>query len=986
MRQKTRLGMIIALALLGTPALGLAKEAPKTASKPVAQPTEQSLHDRIGIAYDGYAKTRSQTPIEPLKALMDEAEATRNIDAIDYAKIAIIYAYRLGHKREFEAGLSYVNKALDRLRAAHQEQTSHMGDLLLARAILLDQLGRFDEALESKYAAITVYESLGPDYGPNVALAKVQLGYTLLGRGRIREAMAIYDEGLELMRDNDQLFGSYVLQTANLASAKRLIGDMDGSLQTARIAYDAAKARLQPSDLGYIYALYNLGTTLMEMGRYGEAESLLRQAADLAAQYRGRQSPEALGFGFRLAQTIARQGRTEDALILLINYREAVKGATLGGNMDLPAQMDLEIGTLYLEQGNLKDASFVLDRGLEAIAGVGEIGNTTRASLNTRRAEAYVYEGNYEKAETHIDAALSYYEKEMPAASPLRVNASSLQSLIWLRRGKKDEALQKAKSLYDTMFAHLGDLNLTIEEQRDIGKPYMMAFGRVAVVALEAGDEDLAFRAAQLTAYSEMSATAQAFSGKALAKEEKTRALYDDLSVKRAKRAKLGRERSYALGKSETEVSRIDAEISTVEQDLDGIVKSLNRVDPQFRALSQPRVLSIVDAQKGLGAREAVLIPVFIEDQVASFVVTRKTKAFVVQAMPRPIALGLIERVRSSVVLLRGEVREFDLKAAYGLGAALVGPQTQKALKGVDTIQIVGAGPIMTVPFSLLVLSNPATAAPSENPLRQADWLVKHYATVVKPALNSTPPKSDFIAAAGAFFGIGAPALNGEEGEALSSSASMYRGSEDNKMQITDVEAIRRLPRLPQAAQELTRMKAALRLNDNEILTGPMATETAVKNLPKRRYEVMAFATHGLMEGQAGSLHEPALVLTPPSNPTELDDGLLSASEVAAMNLDVKWVILSACNTGSGREAGAEGYTGMASAFLQAGAESLLVSLWPVRDDVADRLSVDTVRFNAQGLSKPKALQKATLRLLRDTSIKDGAHPAVWAPFSLLVR
>jgi CHAT domain len=71
---------------------------------------------------------------------------------------------------------------------------------------------------------------------------------------------------------------------------------------------------------------------------------------------------------------------------------------------------------------------------------------------------------------------------------------------------------------------------------------------------------------------------------------------------------------------------------------------------------------------------------------------------------------------------------------------------------------------------------------------------------------------------------------------------------------------------------------------------------------------------------------EPGLLLTPPQMGTEVDDGYLSASEIAGLKLDADWVILSACNTAAGEAKGAEALSGLARAFFYAGARALLVS------------------------------------------------------------
>ena len=101
-------------------------------------------------------------------------------------------------------------------------------------------------------------------------------------------------------------------------------------------------------------------------------------------------------------------------------------------------------------------------------------------------------------------------------------------------------------------------------------------------------------------------------------------------------------------------------------------------------------------------------------------------------------------------------------------------------------------------------------------------------------------------------------------------------------------------------------------------------------------YRVLAFATHGLVSGELSGLGEPALVFTPPETGTEADDGLLTASEIATLELDADWVILSACNTAAADGTpGAEGLSGMAKAFFYAGARALLVSHWAVNSEAA---------------------------------------------------
>jgi CHAT domain-containing protein len=152
----------------------------------------------------------------------------------------------------------------------------------------------------------------------------------------------------------------------------------------------------------------------------------------------------------------------------------------------------------------------------------------------------------------------------------------------------------------------------------------------------------------------------------------------------------------------------------------------------------------------------------------------------------------------------------------------------------------------------------------------------------------------------------------------------------------------RSLPSLLDTADELKAVAAKLGANSADIHLEKDASETTVKRAALADYRIVYFATHGLVAGEVAGLAEPSLALTLPKEPSELDDGLLTASEVAQLKLNADWVVLSACNTAAGDKPGAEALSGLARAFFYAGAHALLVSHWAVDSDAATRLTTTT--------------------------------------------
>ena len=151
---------------------------------------------------------------------------------------------------------------------------------------------------------------------------------------------------------------------------------------------------------------------------------------------------------------------------------------------------------------------------------------------------------------------------------------------------------------------------------------------------------------------------------------------------------------------------------------------------------------------------------------------------------------------------------------------------------------------------------------------------------------------------------------------------------------------------------------------------------------PLADYRIIYFATHGLVAGDIKGLAEPSLALSIPKQPSELDDGLLTASEVAQLKLNADWVVLSACNTIAGDKPGAEALSGLARSFFYAGARALLVTHWSVASDAATRLT--TATFDNLKADPTSAAPKPAPRhagLLADTSAPRNAYPAIWGPF-----
>lgn len=440
-------------------------------------------------------------------------------------------------------------------------------------------------------------------------------------------------------------------------------------------------------------------------------------------------------------------------------------------------------------------------------------------------------------------------------------------------------------------------------------------------------------------------------------------------------------------------------EIDSLQTEVAGIDRRLATDFPRYAELSNPKPLSIADVQALLDEEEALLV--FLTGASNNFVwaIGKHDSAWHSSFYGKGLLAEDVALLRAQLdpnsAANRGakslqetggpKVAPFDRLRAFVLYGELIKP-VEKVLAGKTHVFVVADGPLAALPLSVLVSAKPEGEDTDPAALRKTAWLAKRYAFTTLPSVGSlsiirTAKPAKTSDAGKRFAGFGAPILGGQRAPLEVASAdndSFFRGS------LADVEAVRDLAPLPQTGPELLRLAKAMGASPETVYLDARATETAVKRADLSKVDILAFATHGLLSGDLKGLAEPALVLTPPEVATQTDDGLLTASEVAELDLSAEWVILSACNTagGDGRP-DADGLSGLARAFIYAGARAILVSHWPVRDDAAAKLTTGAIGLltGNHGLRRSEALGIAMLDVMQDTSDPTLAHPSAWAPF-----
>ena len=517
-------------------------------------------------------------------------------------------------------------------------------------------------------------------------------------------------------------------------------------------------------------------------------------------------------------------------------------------------------------------------------------------------------------------------------------------------------------------------------------------------------------------------------------------------------RQRMDKELLAAVGIADAKVADATrAVIADIDTKLDAIDKRLSIEFPEYASLASPKPLTISAVQALLKPGEALVVFLDVPrygrqpGETLAWAVSESDAGWI------SLPLGTSELFDRVATLRCGLDREslwswtgqrwlaksehcralkpdglgareplpFDFAVAHELYDQLLGPFAELT-KGKSLI-IVPSGPLTSLPFHVLVTEKRLTPN-----YRNAAWLALKQPITMLPsvgslqALRKLPPSQanePYIAFGNPLLDGGTP--DGEQARLARSKQKCPQDPESLRQRLAaatkavpglstifrggaiDVDALRAQTPLPETTDELcavARGLGALGREADTVWLGARATETNLKALSRDgklvRYQVLHFATHGLLAGESeGFLKakaEPALLLTPPKADAsvaqlEIDNGLLTASEVAQLELDADWVVLSACNTAAGETGDAEALSGLARAFFYAKARALLVSHWYVLSDAAVKLTTTAfaeLRANPR-IGRAEALRRSMARMIIKGKPEE-AHPEYWAPFVLV--
>ncbi len=744
---------------------------------------------------------------------------------------------------------------------------------------------------------------------------------------------------------------------------------------------------------------HSLALVYASLGLYEKADEQLAAAIRLFAGSFGAINAAGAASLVERSLVLTQMRRTVDAVA------EAEKAlsiyAALGDKREMPQALARSVlGFAYHERGDLETAERYFLDALERMTRARGPDSSDLPPGLMQLGEIYRKQGRFDDARRVLERAVRIQEKD--GAITGQGLAGSLAGLARVAEseGRYDEALELARRYVSVMGRRLGVAQQSysssaLGEQKKSRYLFEEFLGIAKSVVDRAAAPRPGLREEMYTVaqYPHLTDTAAAIS-QTIARFVPDNPRLAELVRKRQETLQQWRAVS-AMIADELASERFESgRVAELRRQLGGLGDDIERLDAtlsqRFRDYSElvnPRPVALDELQSLLAPDEALLLQVSGDAGTYLFLVTARQLYTERTPMTARELARAVKSVRNGMNIHRGRsgrLPTFDPEPAHYLYDNLVAPFAEP-LRDVQHLIVVADGAMQSLPPAVL-LASPAAGQPRQpEDFRKLDFLGRRFSFSISPsvsALVALRRNEDSRNRRQPFVGFGDPVLS-------SQSDTDTRGVAyelvERSVTAIDTRALQaRMAALPETKQELRTMAATLGAGEEALYLGDEASESRVKRMNLAQYSTIAFATHALTTGEFRGLSEPALIMTLPSRASSEDNGLLTASEIARLELDADWVVLSACNTASpdGRP-GAEGLSGLAKSFFYAGARSLLVSHWWVVSDSTVLLTSGTMQaLQANpGMRRATALQAAMLRLLDDTEY---AHPIYWAPFVLV--
>jgi len=876
------------------------------------------------------------------------------------------------------------------------------GSLDVARCLnhlgnIADDRGDLDKAREYYLQALEIEKNLAPD-GLDVGNSLNNLGNVAYYRGDLDQAGEYYRAGLEIRKKLAPGSLDVAGSLNNLGNVATDRGDLARGEEYQRQALEIL-TKVAPATRALV--LNNLGEVALDRGDLVRAEEYCRQALEIQKKL----APVSLDAAVSLLNLceVARKrtdlARAEEYCRQAQEILEKVAPASREEAANL-----INLGEVAHERSDLDKAERYQHQGREILEKVAP-GSLDLAASLINLGEVAREKHELAKASEYYAQALEIRTKLAPASAG---TAESLAGLAGIMRDQQQgeqaaRLYSEAIDVLESQLAHLGGSGDIRAGFRAKHADYYSAY---ADLLLAQKQPEVAFQVLErsrartlLETLTEAHVDIRQGADPYLLEQE--RALQVKLTAKSNRKINL------------LQGNHTDEQVAAINKEIDDYLRQYQEVEgqirtssPNYAALTQPRPLSAREIQQQLLDTDTVLLEYSLgEKRSFVFVLTPVSldsyelpKRSEIEDTARHVYDLLTERnrwIKGETVSQRKQriaQREAEYrKAAATLSRMILGPASAR-LEG-KRLLIVADGALQYVPFAALPV-------PSSNASKPEVVMVAEHEIVNLPSASVLALLRRQANARGAapmeVAVLADPVFDKDDsrvGKARKTKQAVVHASETKIIPQFPYQLSRSLddirpdasggdfalPRLSFSRQEADAIMATTSRGKGMVALDFDASRDTALSKDLGRYRIVHFATHGLFDNTHPELS--GLVLSLVDREGKSRDGFLDLEDVYNLTLPADLVVLSACETGLGKQIVGEGLVGLTRGFMYAGATRVVASLWKV-DDVAtaDLMGRFYRGMLKDGLRPTAALRQAQIEMQKQ---KRWSDPYYWAAFTV---
>jgi CHAT domain-containing protein/tetratricopeptide (TPR) repeat protein len=930
-----------------------------------------------------------KTEIYSQQALKMSREANKSFGVINRLWDLGVYAYEHGNLDKAEA---YGKEALSIAQKLSPEGRP-TGNMLLFMGGVAESRGDLAASEHYHLQALAVLEKASPN-GLRVVIELYNVGSTVLQRGDLARAEEYFRRGLAIAETYPPESGASGTNLKGLGYVAQMRGDLAKAEEYFRRGL-AIREMFYPGGIGVARTLNDLAGVADMQGDLEQADKYASRA--LAIINKGFSdsvyAAEILTNSGLVAVDRGDLVAAENSFGKALAIYEKISPDTI-----FVANLLNNLGRVTWQQKDYPKAEEYLRRGL-ALAEKGAPGGLLAAESLNDLGDVYRSRGDAVEAGKYYSQALAIREKLAPE-SP-----EHIESLMALASVLRDQQPDRAAQLFDqavngveSEMARLGgtdDSRSNFRAQRaGYYKDYvdLLVQQRQPEHAFNILERSRARTLLEILAQAHVNVHA-GVDAKLLEQESSLQA---DIRAKSERRLQLlsdKQKRPY--------IASVDQEIKQLLGAYQEVERQIRLSSPGYAALTQPQPLTAKEVQQQLLDDDTILLEYSLgEDRSYVFAVT--ANSLTAHELPKRAEIEGLARKIYDLLTARSQVREGEttlqrkarlakadaeyVSAMAKLSQLVLGPVASQVAG--KRLLIVSDGALQYIPFSIL----PEPVSGSRLPLVAGHEIVNLPSASALAVLRQTqtgrkePLKAVAVLADPVFSTRDARVQKDVKAE-----QTITRSVPENQDVASSNLSERRLtrsardvgflslPRLPFTRQEADAIMSVAPSGEGMEALDFKASRELGTSPELANYRIVHLATHGLVDSEHPEFS--GLVLSLVDKQGKQQNGFLGLEDIYNLNLPVDMVVLSACETGLGKEIRGEGLIGLTRGFMYAGASRVVASLWSV-DDVAtaELMSRFYKGILREGLSPAAALRQAQLEMQRQ---KRWRNPYYWGGFVL---